>query len=132
MTKDYTKIPKPQYSKSKKRPQKSELTKEQLQEMIDLIDKNQEMKKEQSFDEQLVNKLENLFPKGKSQERGSALVLNAFAIVLHKQELKEIVGRLEKITIGYYDLDKIEYENSNDALWEVKKSLDKIKEEYGL
>lgn len=95
------------------------------------------MTKEQSFEK----KNWNVEDWKKSQDKIDRLVWYIAGLSPHnlwegekalKQELKEIVGRLEKITIGYYDLDKIEYENSNDALWEVKKSLDKIKEEYGL
>ena len=45
------------------------------------------MEVDEEFYNQLEEKLDKLFPKGKCEERGNALVLFAWAILFHNQRL---------------------------------------------
>ena len=45
---------------------------------------------EKKFFDELADKLDGLFPKGKCQERGQALMLNAYANLLFRNLLKEV------------------------------------------
>lgn len=46
------------------------------------------MKEPQTFEEELENKLDESFPKGKSDNRGAALVMYAYAVILHRKYTK--------------------------------------------
>lgn len=54
------------------------------------------MKKEK----QLADKLEELFPKGQCQERGQALVLNAYAVMIIRELEVKLQAQKEEILRG--------------------------------
>jgi hypothetical protein len=55
---------------------------------------------EEKFFNELADKLDEFFPKHKCQERGKALVFNAFANILFKNQIRRIVKQsLEAVEV---------------------------------